>query len=169
MQADSQTRLAIVQALLTCVIAISSGWWAYNTHRANQEWKEARHTEQLSRIDEQQKRESRVAQAEAISQMSQQLGLMEAQCDSQQQLRSILERDSINRLEERCYDSYISARAILFLSRVRIIRDPDVAEADWDSLWNDFKQSLIDAGSISYNPNNVSARWQKIVESSTQY
>ena len=151
------------------VIALVSAWWAYNTSMADRNRTEARDREQRHRIQEQQIRERRTAQHEAISQMSRQLGLMEAQCDSSKQLRNILDKSYANRREERCYDAYIGARSIFFLSQVRVIRDPSVCQVEWECLWNDLKKSLRNAGSIAYNPAKVSATWKAIVENSKQY
>ena len=156
MPTDLQARAAMLQAVLTAVIAVSTGWWAYNTNR-----------EQLLRVEEQQAREQRDAQNEAISQMSRQLGLMEAQCE-REQLRIILDQPSPKRRQKRCYDAYIGARSLFFLSKVRIIRGTKVSEKEWERLWKKLLESLGNAGNISYDSAAVSEKWKAIVEKSRQ-
>ena len=156
----------MVQAVLMCVIAVTSAWWAYSTHTADQERAAARDREQRLRVEEQQARERRAAQHEVISQMSRQLGLMEAQCDNRVQLALILDNRSSSRRAERCYDAYIGAQSLFFLSRHRIIPNPSVSTETWKVLWKSLEQALIDAGDVGYNPERVSGDWEAIIKKS---
>ena len=147
----------MVQAVLTAIIATFSGCWAFATYTGDQR-----------RLSETQAREQRQAQNEAISQMSRQLGLMEAQCEEDVQLRFLLDNAKSTRREERCYDAYIHARSLLYLSRVRIDSHSTVSDVDWNDLWDDFEQALVRAGAITYNADRVSTAWTPIVNNSKE-
>ena len=158
---DKSDKLAIVacwspilQTLFTCVIALSSGWWAYTTYMNDQK-----------RFEEQQNRDRYETQKEAISQMSRQLGLMKAQCPES----SLLDlADKISSLDKRCFEAYIGARSLFFLSRVRIFRSLKMEESEWNKLWLSLEQSLINAGAVKYNGHTVLKHWKDIIEKSEQ-
>lgn len=162
---DSAVLVAVVQAFLTLVIALCSGWWAYQTQRLDREISASREHERLARIAEQESMESRAAQAEAISQMSRQLGLMEALCNENARLRTLLDGSDgpVSRRVEQCHDAYIGARSLLFLSEVRILPNPKVKQDEWKDLWDTLKKTLRNAGAIGYNPQRVGSDWSKIV------
>ena len=164
MATDPQTRVAIVQAVLTFVIAVTSGFWAYYIYTADQNRAEARDREQRLRVEEQQARERRAAQQEAISQMSVQLGLMDAQCDFGVQLLLILDSPRPSRRAEGCYDAYIGAQSLLFLSRHRIKPKPSIPEDQWKNLWISLEKALIDAGDVSYDPKAIWRNWDAITK-----
>ena len=158
---DKSDKLAIVacwspilQTMFTCVIALSSGWWAYTTYMNDQK-----------RFEEQQNRDRYETQKEAISQMSRQLGLMKAQCPES----SLLDlADKISSLDKRCFEAYIGARSLFFLSRVRIFRSPEMEEEKWNTRWKSLEDSLINAGTSTYNAQTVSKLWKDIVDQSEQ-
>ncbi len=158
---DKSDKLAIVacwspilQALFTLVIAVSSGWWAYTTYMNDQK-----------RFEEQKNRDRYETQKEAISQMSRQLGLMKAQCPES----SLLDlADEISSLDKRCFEAYIGARSLFFLSRVRIFRSLKMEESEWNKLWKSLEDSLINAGTSKYDASTVSILWEGIVNKSEQ-
>ena len=134
LQARATVRAAIVQAAFTAVIAGFSGWWAYTSYTGDQERAEARERAQRQNILEQRTRERRSTQSEVISQMSRQLGLMEAQCDTGVQLRQMLDEPSPTRRAERCYDAYIGRPvASVSFEGYRVVRDETVSEKEWDA------------------------------------
>lgn len=147
-----------IQTVLMAVIAVTNGFWAYKTY-----------TEDRKRAVEQQAHHRRVAQNEAISHMSRQLGLMEAQCE-ETPLSTILDERSPARPKEQCYEAYIAARSLFFHSKVRIARDPKlVSEKDWEDLWHALHKSLSDAGDIGYDSKRLSTDWKAIVEKTKRY
>lgn len=148
-----------VQAFLVLIIAAASGYWAYYTRAA-----------ELQRAAERRLTERRLAQAEAISQMSSQLGLMQAQCDaSDRQLRRLGDKDVLVLRERQCYDAYIGARSLFFLSSVRIRRDPDTLPSDWNTAWDGLRESLRRAGSVQYSEDDMSKNWRAIVEMAERF
>ena len=158
------------QAFLVLIIAITNGYWAYYTRELDQQQAAERERTELRRIEEQRLTERRIAQAEAISQMSAQLGLMQAQCNpDDQQLRTLGDKEILTLRERQCYDAYIGARSLAFLSSVRIRRNPTTSSSDWDSAWEDLTQSLTNAGSLRYSEENVSQHWEAIVEMAERF
>lgn len=155
-QAKVAVRVAIAQIALTALIAVFSGYWAYATHTADQR----RTAEALAR-------ERRDAHNAAIAQMSRQIGLMQAQCEEDVQLRTLLD-DAPTRRKEGCYDAYLGARSLLFLSRAQITPDPSIAPSAWAQLWDDFQTSLVSAGARNYREEQVSDAWESIVSNSKQ-
>ena len=158
------------QAFLVLIIAMVSGYWAYYTRDLDQQQAADRETTEFRRIAEQRLTERRIAQTEAISQMSAQLGLMQAQCNaSDRQLRTLGDKEILTLRERQCYDAYIGARSLLFLSSVRIRRDPTTSSSDWNSAWEGLTQSLRRAGSVRYSEEDVSQNWQAIVEMAERF
>lgn len=162
MSTNSSNKLAtiaywtpILQVLLTFVIAATSGWWAYATYTGDK-----------ARLKQQQNREQYKAQMEAISQMSRQLDLMKAQCPSDEPLTILGDEKNSTPLESRCFEAYIGARSLVYLSEVQINRQPEITETDWGQLWNSLEKSLREAGNIAYNPQNIATNWKAIVENS---
>ena len=157
-QAHAVIRIAMVQAALTALIATFSGCWAYTTYIGDQR-----------RISETRNREQRQAQDEAIAQMSRQIGLMEAQCDEDVQLRTLLDDQARpTTRQERCYEAYIGARSLLYLSQVRIRSRSTLSYDDWTQLWADFEQALVRAGAVTYSADTVSTAWETIVDNSVK-
>ena len=154
-QAQATIYVALAQVALTAVIAALSGFWAYATYTGEQQ-----------RIQEQQSRDERQAQSEAIAQMSRQLGAMQAQCDADELLRSLLDGGSVTRREEQCHNVYIEARSLVFFSRHRILPESTVPKPRWNAMWNSLEVDLIQAGARGYDPETLSNRWKKIVDNS---
>ena len=146
--------LAWLQVLLAIAIAVFSGSWAVTTYKAEQR-----------RIQEQRARDERQTQEEAIAQMSRHLGLMQAQCEPGDFLR-VLADDPMTSRQERCYNGFIEARSLVFLSRIRIIRDSTVSESEWQEKWDSLDVALSRAGAMGYFPSVLSTRWRRIVENS---
>ena len=168
MQTEKQELVKIwitgIQAILVLVIAMTSGYWAWYTRTDDKEQESHRNATERREVAEQLLTEQRMAQAEAISQMSSQLGLMQAQCNpSDRQLRKLGDKEVLTLRERQCYDAYIGARSLFFLSTVRIRRDPDTALSDWNAAWTGLKQSLKNAGSVRYSEADMSKNWQGIV------
>lgn len=158
---DEKLRLAalwapLVQALFTAVVALCAGYWTWATH----------HEDQL-RTAQERDRQIRNTQNTAISLMSRQLGLMEAQCD-QAPLRDLGDKPTLTLRQEQCYDAYIGARSLVFLSQLQIVRRSDVKAEDWSEAWRALSESLRDAGVSTYFRAAVSDRWQTIVSLSEQ-
>ena len=157
---DKLTRLAcwtpIVQAFLTLVIAVSSGWWSVTAHMSEQ-----------ARLEQQQKRDRDDVQKEAISQMTVQLVLMRAQCPKAK-LRSLLESENPTDLQRRCYEAYIGARSLLVQLRWRIVRDPQVNDNDWNESWDYLDQTLRDASYSIFDSKEVFRAWRDILEKSSR-
>ena len=147
----------IVQAVLTAVIALSSGWWAYTTYKNDQK-----------RWDREQNRELYEAQEEVIAQMSRQLGLMEAQCKDNEQIldSKLAEKTTLLALEEGCLDAYLGVRSFFFLARTRISPSPKVGESTWNEKWKNLEESLKNAGNVQYEALKVSRLWQDIIDNS---
>ena len=99
--------------------------------------------------------------------MSRQLGLMEAQCD-QAPLRDLGDKKTLTLREANCYDAYIGARSLVFLTQLQIVRRSDVKTGDWSEAWRALYESLRDAGVSTYFPAAVADRWQTIVSQSEQ-
>ncbi len=153
-----------IQALLVLIIAMTSGYWAWYTRAADAEEAVERQANERERVAQQRLTEQRMAQAEAISQMSSQLGLMQAQCNaSDRQLRTLGDKETLTLRERQCYEAYIGARSLLFLSSVRIRRDADTSSSEWTAAWEGLTQSLRRAGSVRYSEEDTSENWQAIV------
>ena len=165
-QARATVYVALAQVILTVAIAGFSGFWAITTYTGEQRRIQEQQERDERRIQEQQERDERQAQNEAIAQMSRQLGLMQAQCDEADLLRSLLDVASVTRRREQCYGGYIEARSLFFLSRERILSDSTVSRQQWDTMWDSFEIDLIQAGARGYYPDEVSARWEAIVRHS---
>ena len=145
--------IGAAQAFLVLIIAMTSGYWAWYTYDVDKQ-----------QAAEREATEQRMAQAEAISRMSSQLGLMQAQCDpDDRQLRELGEKKELTLRERQCYEAYIGARALLFLSSVRIRRDPDTSLSSWNTAWDGLRKSLKRAGSVRYSEVEMSKNWQAIV------
>ena len=158
MQAEKRESVKIwisgTQALLVLIIAMSSGYWTWYTHAVDERQAAVREAT-----------EQRMEQAEAISRMGSQLGLMQAQCNpSDRQLRELGDKEALTLRERQCYEAYIGARSLLFLSSVRIRRDADTSLSDWNAAWDGLEQSLKRAGSVQYSEDDMSKNWQDIVE-----
>ena len=168
MQTEKQEWINIgisgAQAFLVLTIAATSGYWASYTRATDERQAAEREETEQRQVAEQRLTERRTAQAEAISQMSSQLGLMQAQCDpSDLQLRRLGDRDTLTLRERQCYEAYIGARSLYFISSVRIRRDPDTSLPDWNAAWEGLRQSLRQAGSVRYSEDEVSKSWEAIV------
>lgn len=142
----------IVQALFTAIIAICAGYWAWATR-----------ADDLHRIEDTQRRARVEMQNEAISVMSRQLGLMTALCN-EVALRDLGDKPTLTLRNRQCYEAYIGARSLVFLSEVRIARGCNASESDWSSAWRELSQALRDAGTNRYFPNTVAERWRAIID-----
>ena len=100
--------------------------------------------------------------------MSRQLDLMKAQCPSNKSLTALGDEKKSTLLESRCFDAYMGARSLIFLSEVQITHQSKITEQEWSQYWKSLGKSLRDAGIIAYNPQKISKQWKTIVENSEQ-
>ena len=157
MKIQAENWIPLSQTLLLLVIACFSGWWSYTTYSYETNRELARERDQRERKE-----------AEAIASMSKQLGLMAAQCDDVA-LRDIGDGFHISPRRRGCYEAYIGARSLIYLSRIYIFPSGRTESTIWNEKWKQFAEQLQSAGTTKYNRNALEKRWDDIVKDSLAY
>ena len=145
------TKLGIAQFVLAGAIALTGGVWALVTYVNEQARLRSDKAESLA-----------VAERQAVSAMSRQLGLMDAYCP-EEALMDLGEKLSPDRLEQACFDAYIEAQVLFFFTRTQMRKPQDVSEQQWNDLWTAFGDALEVAGDSIYVPSDLASVWDRIV------
>ena len=157
MAAQSENSPIWVQTLLPIAVAAAGGLFSLATFAVNN-----------ARIDAERDRVRDQGVFTAIADMSRQVDRMAALCEEGWQIRT-LNGVGTNR-ERGCYEAWLEARSLLFVTRSRIAPGSASAFGECNggqgNPWTVLRCALLDAGATGYAERQVIQAWDAVLRTS---